>query len=61
MASKVSGYLQEVAKEMKKVHWPSRKELVNNTALTLAVSLVLALFIYAADNVISSALELLYR
>jgi len=61
MASKTSNYLQEVSKEMKKVHWPPRKELVNNTALTLVVSLALALFIYGADNVISGALEFLYR
>lgn len=61
MASKTSNYLQDVSKEMKKVHWPAQKELVSNTVLTLVVSLALALFIYGADNVVSGILEFLYR
>jgi preprotein translocase subunit SecE len=61
MANKVSNYLQEVSKEMKKVHWPARPELASNTALCLIAALVLALFIYVADQGISSVLEALYR
>lgn len=61
MADKATNYLQDVSKEMKKVHWPSQKETVSNTALTLAAALVLALFIYVADKGISGALEMLYR
>jgi preprotein translocase subunit SecE len=61
MASKATNYLQEVSKEMKKVHWPDRKELVSNTVLTLVAALILAAFIYVADQGISNALEFLYR
>ena len=61
MANKTSNYLQDVSKEMKKVHWPSRTELINNSVLTLAAALVLALFIYVADQGISGVLEFLYR
>jgi preprotein translocase subunit SecE len=61
MAAKATNYLTEVSKEMKKVHWPSRQELISNTFLTLVAGLALALFIYAADNGISSILEVLYR
>lgn len=61
MANKVSGYIQDVSKEMKKVHWPSQKELINNSALTLFAALMLAFFIYVADQGISSILEALYR
>jgi preprotein translocase subunit SecE len=60
MANKVSGYLQDVSKEMKKVHWPSRNELISNTVLTLIAALVLALFIYVADQGISGILERIY-
>jgi len=58
--NKATGYLQEVMKEMNKVHWPKRKELISNTSLTLVSSLILALFIYAADQGISSILKFLY-
>lgn len=61
MASKATNYLQEVSKEMKKVHWPDRNELVSNTVLTLVAALILAGFIYVADQGISNVLEFLYR
>jgi len=59
--SKATNYLTEVSKEMKKVHWPSRDELVSNTFLTLLAALLLAGFIYVADQGISTILEFLYR
>jgi len=61
MAAKATNYLTEVSKEMKKVHWPARPELISNTILTLVAGLMLALFIYVADQGISSVLEALYR
>ena len=56
----VIGYVGEVRKEMDKVNWPHQKELVNNTIITLVASLALALFIFGADKVISSILEIVY-
>lgn len=58
--NKVSVYLQEVQKEMLKVSWPSRQELVNNTTLTLLASLLIALIIFAQDQVISRVLQFIY-
>lgn len=57
---KVILYLQDVVKEMKKVSWPTQRELINNTIVTLVASLALALLIYGADWVISNALEFIY-
>ena len=56
----VATYLQDVQKEMRKVNWPKQKELVSNTVLTLVASLILALFIFGADQVISGVLEFIY-
>lgn len=53
-------YVAEVRKEMRKVNWPKRKELIDNTVLTLLASLVLSLFIFGADKVISMVLQLVY-
>ena len=58
--NKTTGYIQEVSKEMSKVHWPKRKELISNTSLTLVASFILAMFIYVADQGISRALTFLY-
>ena len=58
--SKAGSYIQEVVKESKKVNWPKRRELINNTVLTLVFALVISLFIFGADQVISSALSLIY-
>ncbi len=54
------GYVTDVRKEMRKVSWPSRNELINNTALTLAVSLAIALLIFFSDQMISKALSFVY-
>ncbi|MYF63226.1 MAG: preprotein translocase subunit SecE [Rhodothermaceae bacterium] len=53
-------YLEEVAVEMRKASWPQRRELVNNTVITLVASFVLAIFIAGADRVISRILEFIY-
>ncbi len=56
----LGNYLVEVRKEMRKVNWPKRKELISNTTLTLVFALVTATFIFGADQVISQALKLIY-
>ncbi len=53
-------YLQDVNKEMRKVSWPNRTELINNTLITLFATAVISLFIYGADQVISTILEFIY-
>ena len=56
----LGNYLVEVRKEMRKVNWPKRQELINNTALTLAATLVLSLLIFGADQTISRVLTFFY-
>lgn len=52
--------MNEVAKEVNKVSWPSRQELVSNTILTLVASLFIALIIFGQDQVISRVLQFIY-
>jgi len=59
--NKVATYVNEVSKEMKKVSWPSRQELTNNTILTLVSSLLVALIIFGQDQIISRVLQFIYR
>ena len=42
-------YLKEVRFEMKKVTWPTKKEILRYTLLVLTVSFVVAIFLGALD------------
>jgi preprotein translocase subunit SecE len=57
---RAGGYLVEVQKEMRKVSWPKRQELINNTVLTLVSAVALSLLIFGSDQVISWVLTLIY-
>lgn len=54
-------YLQNVTAEMEKVNWPSRDELISSTLITIVATFLISGFIFLVDQVISRALEILYR
>lgn len=58
--NKPKEFLGDVQKEMKKVNWPERENLMNSTFVVIVISAVFTVFIYLADMVISYALNLLY-
>ncbi len=60
MANKATSYIEEVQKEMQKVSWPKRTELVNNTIITLVSAFAVALLIFGMDRVIQTVLEFVY-
>ncbi|MFH0951843.1 MAG: preprotein translocase subunit SecE [Patescibacteria group bacterium] len=49
MANKLLNYLQEARHELKKVAWPTRKEVVQNTIVVVVISLVTAAFLGVLD------------
>jgi preprotein translocase subunit SecE len=52
-------FLQSAWSELKKVHWPSRQELVVYTTVVIASVLVVAVLIWIADSVISQILSVI--
>ncbi len=60
MIAKLKSYTEDVQKEMRKVSWPARNELLNNTVLTLVAASVLSLFIFGMDRIISYVLTFIY-
>ena len=42
--------IEETRKELRKVHWPKKKELVNYTTIVIASVLVVSLLIYLIDS-----------
>ncbi len=58
--NKIGSYLEEVGKEMRKVSWPTRPELISNTLVTIAATAVVSLLIYLTDHVIGIVLNVIY-
>jgi preprotein translocase subunit SecE len=46
-----------VYKEMNKVTWPKKDELRESTMVVLVVCLIIAVFVYLVDTVVSQALK----
>ena len=57
----VKGFFRGVWSELKKVHWPSRKQLVTYTCVVIVTVLVLSLAISAMDWAVSSLFRLVIK
>ncbi|MFQ6616051.1 MAG: preprotein translocase subunit SecE [Fidelibacterota bacterium] len=53
MIKKVQQFLKGVRLEMKKVSWPTWDELRGSTAVVLGLSLLLGIFLFLVDLVLS--------
>ena len=47
---RVKRYFRSMAQEMKRVHWPGRRDLLVYTVAVAGVSLVMAVLIYVLDS-----------
>ncbi|MGZ0084156.1 preprotein translocase subunit SecE [Caldibacillus thermoamylovorans] len=56
---RITNFLREVVRELKKVSWPNRKELVNYTAIVLATVAFFTVFFAVVDLGISELIRLL--
>ena len=55
--TKSQTFIAEVRAEMKKVSFPSRREVTQTTVVVVVTSVIFAFFLWAADNVIIKAYE----
>lgn len=58
---KIIEFLKNVVREMRKVTWPNRKELVNYTITVVVTVLFFAAFFFVVDLGISSILNLFFE
>ncbi|WP_330683234.1 preprotein translocase subunit SecE [Peptacetobacter sp.] len=54
-------YFKETNTELKRVTWPTRKELFRNTGVVLTVVIFSTLAIWGIDTLLSGALTLLLK
>lgn len=57
MKEKIVNFFQDVVKEMKKVTWPTKDELLESTKIVIVVCIVLAVFTYVIDMIISQVMK----
>ncbi|MBS1902513.1 MAG: preprotein translocase subunit SecE [Bacteroidetes bacterium] len=60
MGGRVSSFITEVQKEMKKVTWPSREQLQDATMVTLVLTIITSAFIFGVDKIFEVVLRLVY-
>lgn len=57
---KIARFFRELKSEVKKVVWPTKKQLGNNFVIVLAFCLVTGAFIWIIDAVLSLVIRLIY-
>jgi preprotein translocase subunit SecE len=60
MIKKLQQFIDNVKKEMAKVSWPTRDDLMNSSVIVVVVSALFAIYTFFADLIISKLVELLY-
>ena len=57
--TRVSNYFKGVKSELKKVNWPTKKELTNYTVVVIATTLAMTLVIWGLDLVFQNLVALI--
>ncbi len=60
MIDKIKQFFDDVQKELKKVSWPEREQLINSTFVVIVISALFTIFIYVADLAVSTIVNFLY-
>ncbi len=53
----MNDYIMSAYKELRKVVWPTREEVIRHTVLVIALSLAFAIFLGGVDYLLTIALE----
>ena len=57
MKEKIIKFFEDVVKEMKKVTWPTKAELLESTKVVIVVCIILAAFTYGIDMIINQVIK----
>lgn len=59
MVDKLKNYINTSVEEIKKVNWPTKRETYNYTLVVIGISIAVAVFLYALDQVFSSIIKVI--
>ncbi|MGE5453721.1 MAG: preprotein translocase subunit SecE [Methylocystaceae bacterium] len=54
-------YVSYTSNELKKVHWPTRNQLIGYTAVVLFTVLLVSMIIWVFDSTLGKGMELLFK
>lgn len=54
---KMASYFKGVKSEMKKVIWPTKKELINYTGVVIIITAIIAIIVWVLDILINGGLS----
>lgn len=54
-------YIKETKQELKKVTWPTKKELFKSTSVVLTVVILSTILVWAMDSLLSAALKFILK
>ena len=57
----VAKYFRDLKGEFKKIVWPSKKQIINNTIVVIIAIIVCGLFIWAMDLGLSALMDLFLK
>jgi preprotein translocase subunit SecE len=57
MKEKILNFFNDVTKEMGKVTWPTRDELAESTKIVIIVCVLISVFTWGVDTLLSAALK----
>lgn len=55
----IKKYFRDLKSEIKKVVWPSRSKVINNSGIVISVMVVVGLFLFGIDSALSAAVKAL--
>jgi len=61
MIGKIKSFANDVAKEMKKVSWPSKEQLKESTTVVVVTTLLFTVFVYLIDWVVAQSMKFLFK
>lgn len=60
-SGRVGNFFKGVRSEMKKVHWPSKKEVITYTGVVIVTCAIVAGAIFIVDSLLSVPLQLIIK
>jgi len=61
MFKKLVKFLREVKLELKKVSWPSRREISGSTGVVIMSVVIVSVYLGVVDNILQQLMRLIHR
>lgn len=60
MKDKIINFFVDIYREMKKVSWPKKQEIIDSTKIVIVTMIIFAVIVYIIDKALEAILQLLF-